>query len=35
VRRWGGDIVVESTLGRGASFEVVLPAAAAMEAKTA
>jgi two-component system NtrC family sensor kinase len=35
VRRWGGDIVVESTLGRGSSFEVVLPAAVEMEAKTA
>jgi PAS domain S-box-containing protein len=35
VRRWGGDIVVESTLGRGSSFEVVLPAAVAMEARTA
>ena len=35
VRQWGGNIVVESTLGRGATFEVVLPAAAAMEASTA
>jgi signal transduction histidine kinase len=35
VRRWGGDILVDSTLGRGSAFEVVLPAASAMEAKTA
>jgi signal transduction histidine kinase len=25
VRRWGGEIRVESTVGRGSSFEVVLP----------
>ena len=25
VRRWGGDIVVESTLGKGSKFEVTLP----------
>jgi signal transduction histidine kinase len=36
VRQWGGDILVESTLGRGSAFEVVLPSATtAMEAKTA
>jgi PAS domain S-box-containing protein len=35
VRRWGGDIVVDSALGRGSMFEVVLPAATALEAKTA
>jgi two-component system, NtrC family, sensor kinase len=35
VRRWGGDILVDSALGRGSAFEVVLPAAAAREAKTA
>jgi signal transduction histidine kinase len=34
VRRWGGDILVDSTLGRGSMFEVALPAAA-QEARTA
>jgi signal transduction histidine kinase len=35
VRSWGGDIRVESGLGRGSAFEVALPAATALEAKTA
>jgi len=30
VRRWGGEIQVESTVGRGARFEIVLPALGAM-----
>jgi signal transduction histidine kinase len=29
VRRWGGDIVVRSEQGKGATFEILLPPAAA------
>ncbi|MEW5984767.1 MAG: ATP-binding protein [Acidobacteriota bacterium] len=35
VRQWGGDILVTSALGGGSTFEVVLPAAAAREARSA
>ena len=33
VRQWGGDILVTSVLGRGSTFEVVLPSVAVPDAR--
>ncbi len=35
VRRWGGDIQVQSTVGKGSTFEIIMPAMSPMEEATA